>query len=56
MVLAPMLTWIATFGLALGAENATQGFIAAVAIALAGWAVFAFLKRRYGGPADLRVY
>jgi len=50
MVLAPMLTWIATFGLALGAENATQGFIAAVAIALAGWPVFAFLKRRYGGP------
>ncbi len=51
IVIAPMLTWIATFGLALGAENATQGFIAAVAITLAGWPVFAFLKRRYGGPA-----
>jgi len=51
MVLAPMLTWIATFGLALGAENAAQGFIAAVAITLTGWPLFALLKRRYGGAA-----
>jgi len=50
IVIGPMLTWTATFGLALGTENATEGFVAAALIALAGWPVFAFLKRRYGGP------
>ena len=55
IVLAPMLTWIATFGLALGAEDGTRGFIAAVAIAAAGWPVFALLKRRYGGPTGAEV-
>ncbi len=51
IVIAPMLTWTATFGLALGTENATEGFAAAIVIALAGWPVYAFLKRRYGAPA-----
>ncbi len=48
--LLPMLTWVATFGLALGTGNGTAGFIGAIAVALAGWPAYAILKRRYGGP------
>jgi amino acid transporter len=49
--LAPMLTWLATFGLAFEAETGAAGFAAAVGLAMLGWPIHALLKRRYGGPA-----
>jgi len=51
IVAAPIVVWVATFGLALSQSDGHADFIIAIVLAAAGWPVYVFLKRRYGGPA-----
>lgn len=50
VVLAPTLTWLATFGLALAHGGAHVDFIVAVALAAAAWPAYALCRRLWGGP------
>ena len=47
---APLLTWLATFGFAATRRGGQTGFIVALALSLAVWPVYWFLRRRFGGP------
>jgi amino acid transporter len=51
VALLPILTWTATFGLAISTGNAKADFILAVALALCVWPAYALCRRLYGGPA-----
>jgi amino acid transporter len=58
VVVAPIVTWMATFGLALsnnGGAAANNGGAAAliisIVLALGAWPAYAFLRHRYGGPS-----
>jgi amino acid transporter len=52
VVIAPIATWVATFGLALS-ENATRrDFFAALVLAACVGPVYAILRHCYGGPAE----
>lgn len=46
----PLLTWVATFGLAISAGTAKSDFILAIALAAFVWPAYAICRRRYGGP------
>ncbi|HKV54956.1 MAG TPA: APC family permease, partial [Candidatus Binataceae bacterium] len=46
---APLLTWIATFGVAVS-QNASD-LVIALALAACVWPCYALLRRRYGGPS-----
>jgi amino acid transporter len=57
VVVAPIITWMATFGLAIsnhGGAAANDGGAAAliisIVLALGAWPAYAFLRHRYGGP------
>jgi amino acid transporter len=49
-VFAPLLTWVATFGLAVSQSDGHSEFILAIVLALAAWPAYRFCRRRYGGP------
>lgn len=46
----PMLTWCATFGLALTAGGIKEDFLIAVALAATTYPAYALCRRRWGGP------
>jgi len=50
VVILPILTWAATFGLAISAGVAKSDFILAIALGLCVWPAYAICRRRYGGP------
>lgn len=50
VALAPVLTWVATFGLAVSRDGSAYDLIIAIALAAGTWPAYAFLRRRYGGP------
>ncbi|MGA2411098.1 MAG: APC family permease [Candidatus Binataceae bacterium] len=50
IVIAPILTWIATFALALSQDEGKGDLLIAVALVLGGFPAYALLRRRYGGP------
>ncbi len=47
---APIITWLATFGLAVSLSDGTGGLIASIVLAAGAWPAYAILRRRYGGP------
>jgi amino acid transporter len=50
IVAAPILTWIATFGLALSQDEGKGDLLLAVLLALGALPAYWLLRRRYGGP------
>ena len=46
----PLITWVATFGLAISQGGAHIDFIIAIALALTVWPAYVIARRRYGGP------
>jgi amino acid transporter len=46
----PVLTWAATFGLAISAGVARRDFILAIVLSAFVWPAYAICRRRYGGP------
>ena len=46
----PVLTWLATFGLAVSTSDGKLDFILAIALGLCVWPAYAITSRRYGGP------
>jgi amino acid transporter len=46
----PVLTWLATFGLAVSTSGGKSDFILAIALVLCVWPAYAICRRRYGGP------
>jgi amino acid transporter len=49
VVAAPILVWLASFGLALSQAPGHADFLTAVILAAAVWPVYSFCRRRYGG-------
>jgi amino acid transporter len=52
VVAAPIVTWLATFGLAVSNNGGTGGFIVSIVLAAGAWPAYAMLRRRYGGPCS----
>ncbi len=50
IVTLPILTWAATFGLAISAGFAKTDFILAIALGALVWPAYTFCRHRYGGP------
>jgi amino acid transporter len=50
MVGLPLLTWAATFGLAISAGGAHLDFLVAIALGATVFPAYAFARRRWGGP------
>jgi amino acid transporter len=50
VAMAPILTWIATFGLAASESGGKLDFIVAVALTASVWPVYAILRHYFGGP------
>jgi amino acid transporter len=50
IVAAPMLTWVATFGLALSQDEGKGDLLIAATLTLGAYPAYRLLKRRYGGP------
>ncbi len=50
VVVAPIVTWMATFGLAVSNNGGAAALIISIVLALGAWPAYAFLRRRYGGP------
>jgi amino acid transporter len=48
VAIAPLLTWVATFGLAV--SHSSHDLIIASALAACGWPAYVGLRKRYGGP------
>jgi amino acid transporter len=46
----PVLTWAATFGLAVSSGDGKRDFMLAVALGVCVWPAYAICMRRYGGP------
>lgn len=55
VVTLPILTWGATFGLAISAGAGKTDFLIAIALGLTVWPAYAIARRRWGGPARLTV-
>jgi len=53
-VLLPLLTWFATFGLALSRGDGKRDFTVALLLALAVWPAYGLARRRWGGPARIQ--
>jgi hypothetical protein len=53
-VILPLLTWLATFGLAVSAGDAKRDFTIALLLALAVWPAYALTRRRWGGPPGIQ--
>ncbi len=50
VVAAPVVTWLATFGLAVSHNGGTGGLIVSIVLAAGAWPAYSILRRRYGGP------
>jgi amino acid transporter len=50
VVAAPIITWLATFGLAVSNNGGAGGLIVSIVLAAGAWPVYLMLRRRYGGP------
>jgi amino acid transporter len=57
VVVAPIITWMATFGLAISNHGSAAAnndgaaaLIISIVLALGAWPAYAFLRHRYGGP------
>jgi amino acid transporter len=50
VVVAPVVTWTATFGLAVADNGGAAALLVSIVLALGAWPAYAFLRRRYGGP------
>jgi len=50
-VALPLLTWLATFGLAISAGDGKRDFLIALLLGTSVWPAYAFTRRRWGGPA-----
>ena len=50
-VFAPLVTWLATFGFAIAQGGGKAEYLAAIALAAAGWPLYMILRKRYGGPS-----
>jgi amino acid transporter len=50
VVVAPVITWLATFGFAISDNGGTGGLIVSIVLAASAWPAYAILRRRYGGP------
>ncbi len=46
----PLVTWIATFALALGTGSGQRDFMIAIALSLTVWQAYALTRHRWGGP------
>jgi amino acid transporter len=55
VVLAPIVTWMATFGLAVSNSGGAAALLISIGFALGAWPTYAFLRRRYGGPLALSI-
>jgi amino acid transporter len=51
-VTAPILLWIATFGMVLSEAPGHAEFLTAIVLAAAVWPVYRLCRRSYGGPAS----
>ena len=49
--LAPLLTWMATIGLALAQSSGHVDFLIAISLALTVWPAYRLCRRRWGGPS-----
>ena len=49
----PVLTWLATFGLAVSNGGGKLDFVLAIALGLCVWPAYAICRRRYGGPPPI---
>jgi amino acid transporter len=49
-VALPVLTWLATFGLAVSTGTGSRDFLIAIALGATVWPAYAISRRRYGGP------
>ena len=50
IVAAPIVTWLATFGLAVSHHSGMSELIVSIVLAIGAWPAYSFLRRRYGGP------
>jgi hypothetical protein len=50
VVVAPIVTWMATFGLAVANNGGAFALLVSIGFALCSWPAYALLRRRYGGP------
>ena len=50
-VALPVMTWLATFGLAVSTGGGSRDFIVALALAATVWPAYALARRRWGGVA-----
>jgi hypothetical protein len=55
IVIAPVVTWVATFGFALYGNGGTAGLIVSLLLAVAAWPAYWILRRLYGGPQSVEV-
>ncbi len=51
VVALPLLTWFATFGLALSTGGGQRDFLIAIALTGTIWPAYHLMRRRWGGPA-----
>jgi len=51
-VILPLLTWFATFGLAVSAGDGKRDFTIALLLALAVWPAYTLTRRRWGGAGS----
>jgi amino acid transporter len=50
VAMLPLVTWVATFGLAVSNGSGKTDFILAIALGVLVWPAYAICRRRYGGP------
>jgi amino acid transporter len=50
VAILPLLTWVATFGLAVSTGGGKADFILAIVLGAFVWPAYAICRRRYGGP------
>ncbi len=49
----PVLTWLATFGLAVSTSDGKADFVIAIALGVCVWPAYAICRQRYGGPPTI---
>jgi amino acid transporter len=52
IVMLPLITWTATFGLAVSQGGAHLDFLVAIALGATVFPAYAFARKRWGGPTD----